>query len=499
MKNADLKKETVKISIVTGITTAGGFVFHLLLGRQFGMTWQLDCFFVVLTLFSLLALFNNFITSLYIPIFNEVKNDSVKEGFIFADVVIKWTALISILLIVVFFMCDEQILRVLAPGFSRQGIMLSKEISHILVFSLVFYSIASTGLMTLNALYHYSVPALIDILDPAMNILALFFLVPVVGLKGIAISYLFTNFIKSGFILVCLYRKTGWRPTARFYHRCLPVLISQSTKMASTNFINSFKDVILRNFASRLGEGAVSIYSYAEKFTNIIVQITVYPLVRVFYSRIAEWVSLSKRADIRLFFIKTLRVILTLGLSVAAFSAVFSPYLLRVCMSGSRFAIENIGVVSRVFDILLIYFIVFSFELCFSRLILAQKRVVAVMINSFLGVIALWVFIFLLLKRCGIYALPLSILISQVLVIVSSYRMTGDYLRLSLKDLADKAFKPFAVAFVLFVAGRGAGKLVSNDFVMAFAVMPVWVVLYALAAKRALKEEWRMLFSGYKS
>ena len=201
-----------------------------------------------------------------------------------------------------------------------------------------------------------------------------------------------------------------------------------------------------------------------------------------------------------LFFIKIiLFFFLFLGLSVAVFSAVFSPYLLRVCMSGSRFAIENIGVVSRVFDILLIYFIVFSLELCFSRLILAQKRVGAVMINSFLGVIALWVFIFLLLKRCGIYALPLSILISQVLVIVSSYRMTGGYLRLSLKDLADKSFKPFAVAFVLFVAGMGAGKLVPNDFAMVFVVMPAWVVLYALAAKRALKEEWEIIFSGYAS
>ena len=493
----NLKQETVKLSLITFLSIVGGFVFNLLLVRKFGPTQQLDSFFIVLTLYSWLALSNNFIASLYIPVFNEVKKVSLKESLIFADVAMKWSGLISVFVVILFLIFDNFIIKIIAPGFNSQGIALSKEISHIVIFALIFNGIASTALLTLNALYYYSIPALTDLMDPVLNIAALFILAPVFGIKAIAISCLLLNFLDACILLGYLHFKTGWKPTRYIYHPSLALLANKSSKMTFNSFIWSLKDIIIRNIASRLGEGAVTIFSYAEKFTNIIIQATINPLTRVFYSRIAEWASLSKWNDIKLLFDKAIRINLSFGLFISACSIVFSPSLLRMFLFKSSFSVNNIHTLSISFNIMLGYFIIVSLELCFSRIIMAVKRTGVITINSLLGIIALFICVSVLVRKYGIYALPLSALLAQVLVLVLFYIFTRRYLAVSVFSLAKRLSNTFFIALFLLIAGLLCKDLINNDFVLVFCVMPIWLILYLLMGKRFLKEEFEIVFSGW--
>ena len=493
----NLKQETVKLSLITFLSIVGGFIFNLLLVRKFGPTQQLDCFFIVLTLYSWLALSNSLIASLYIPVFNEVKKSSLKESLAFADVAMKWSVLISIFVVSIFLIFDNFIIKAIAPGFTGQGIVLSKEISHIVIFALIFNGIASTALLTLNALYCYSIPALTDLMDPVVNIAALFILVPVLGIKAIAYSCLLLNFLDAGILLTYLHFKTGWRPTRRLNHPSLALLLNKSSKMTLNSFIWSLKDIIIRNIASRLGEGTVTIFSYAEKFTNIIIQATINPLTRVFYSRIAEWVSLSKWNDIKLLFDKALRINLSFGLFISACSIVFSPSLLRMFLFKSNFSLNNIHTLSIVFNIMLGYFIIVSLEFCFSRVIMALKRTGVITINCVLGIIVLFICVSVLVRRYGIYALPLSALLAQALVLVLFYIFTRRYLAVSVFSLANKLSPTFFIALVLFIAGLICKNLINNDFILVFLVLPIWLALYFLMGKKFLKEEFQIVFSGW--
>jgi putative peptidoglycan lipid II flippase len=494
----NLKQETVKLSLITFLSIVGGFIFNLLLVRKFGPTQQLDSFFIILTLYSWLALSNSLIASLYIPVFNEVKKASLEDGLAFADVAMKWSLLISILVVSVFLIFDNFIIKIIAPGFTAQGIALSKEISHIVIFALIFSGIASTALLTLNALYYYSVPALTDLMDPVLNVAALFILAPVFGIKAIAISCLVLNFLDACILIAYLHFKTGWRPTRRLYHPGMSLLLNKSSKMTFNSFIWSSKDLIIRNIASRLGEGAVTIISYAEKFTNIIIQATVNPLTRVFYSRIAEWAVLSKWNDIKLLFDKALRINLSFGLFISACSIVFSPSLLRMFLFKSSFNINNIHTLSIVFNIMLGYFIIVSLELCFSRIIMAVKRTGVITINAVLGIIALFLCLFVLVKRYGIYSLPLSALLAQALVLALFYIFTRRYLAVSVFDLVKKLSSIFFISSILLISGLICKNLINNDFILVFCVMPIWLILYFLMGKRFLKSEFDIVFSGWR-
>ena len=266
-----LKRETVKFSFVTGMGIVVGFLFHILLGRTFGASWQLDCLFISLALYSWLGMFNLFIISLFIPIFNDIKKNSVEESMVFVDVVLKWVFSISLLIVLTSLLFSHSIIKVLAPGFSEEGILLTKEISQILVFGVIFFSVSNVAVSTLNALYSFSVPALVGVIDPFLNIMAIYLLVPYMGVKAIAVSYLAANVIKAGVLLIFLYGK-GWRPAKAFFHPQLKELVTKSAKMGLAGFIWSFRDIITRNIASQLGEGAVTIYFYAEKVITLLVK-----------------------------------------------------------------------------------------------------------------------------------------------------------------------------------------------------------------------------------
>jgi putative peptidoglycan lipid II flippase len=488
-----LKQETVKFSLITAVAVAGGFIFHILLARAFGISAQLDCLFVALTLFSWLTVLNMFVTSLYIPVFNELKEADPSQSLVFIDVTLKWTMFLSIVAVCAVFLLDASIFKLLAPGFDSNRLALARQLSHILVFGLVFFSISNTCVLTLNALYRYTVPAAIDLFDPVLNILAIFFLVPRIGIKAIAFSYLVSNAAKMCALLWYLRRMTGWKPTLYFYHPKLKHLFKKSSQMALGGFIWSLRDVLTRNITSRLGEGAVSLYAYAEKIITILIQLLVNPLVKVYYSRVSEWAAKSLWQDIRALFIRTSRVAVSLSLFVASGLAVFLPAALRLLLGGSKFNPQAIIKLSRVFDLLLIYFIIVAFENYLSRIVFALKRVWVVAICAIAGILVLLFTGPYFSSLYSVYGLVLGIILSQTIVSLCYYFFTLPWLRVSSGALVRVFFKPVVIAFVYFEIGRQLCSRITGDFLAILVLLPIWALAYFLTAKVFLKKELRIL------
>ena len=490
-----LKEETVKLSVITGISIFFGLFFNILLGRRLGVSWQMDSFFVVIALFGWLGVFHTFFTALYIPVFNEIKKNDEKDSLVFADVVLKWVTIVSVVIVIIVLAFDDAVIRILAPGFTPQGIALSIEINAILMVSLIFFTISYTVMLTLNALYYYSVPSVTYLFDPLFNIASVYLLVPSMGVKGIAVSYLVSNVMKAGFLLLYLHMKTGWKLTARMYHPQVPALINKSTRMAFSGFVWSLKDVIVRNIASRLGEGAVTLFSYADKLVNILIQITVVPLARVFYTRVSEWAASSKWEDIRWLFMRTIRISMLVALFITGGSIVFLPSMLNIFFYQSKFSTGDIGILSALFKLMVGYFLLLSFEVYLSRIIYSLKKVGIVTLSAVSSAVALFISISMLSRHYGIYGLPLGVIFAEFLVCVIYYVCMKKALDLSMRALM-RRFLPMVIVALVFVSGGiFVGNIVNNDLIMVFGVLPVWLLLYFLAARITAREELKILFS----
>ncbi|MDD5746956.1 MAG: lipid II flippase MurJ [Candidatus Omnitrophica bacterium] len=490
-----LKQETIKLSMLTGMSIAGGFVFHILLARSFGVSRELDCFFVILSLFTLLGVFNTFVTALYLPGFNEVKKENFPDSLVFVDVIIKWVTLIAVVIIAGVLWGDDFIIKLLAPGFTGQSIVLAKELNAIIVFALLCYSVSQVLILTLNALYYYTVPALAMLIDPVFNIAAVCLFAPHFGIKSIAFSYLAANLVRVVVLIVYFHRKTGWRPTVRFYHSKVPELIRGSSLMAGNGFLWGLKDVIIRNIASRMGEGAVTLFSYAEKIINTLFQIVVYPLARIFYARVSEWAASGQWDNIRFTIMRTIRVGVSLVLFVCAGGFVFLPSFLRLFFYGSKFTGQDILTLSAVFNILLGHLVLLSFETHLSRVIYATKRIGVVTITVAAGLTILGTTAFVLARKFGVNGLAGSVVFAQSVICFIYYMFTKKKLGLGIVKLGKNLINSFLVAGISVIIGVGMKHYVDGSIQVVVLVLPAWLLIYGLLARLFLKEELHIMVS----
>ncbi|MBU1853380.1 MAG: polysaccharide biosynthesis C-terminal domain-containing protein [Candidatus Omnitrophica bacterium] len=490
-----LRLKTFRLAIITSIAVIVRFVFHILLGRRFGVSWELDCLFVGFTLFGLSGLANEYFTSLFIPVFNDVRRDNAEESLIFVDVIIKWSVLLSVIVIIFVRLFDLWVIKIIAPGFSEESILLARRLIHILVFALLFFNVQKVLIFTLNALHYYAIPASIRLLTPVVNIGSLFVLVPFYGVSGIAIGNLFSNILGTLLLLVFFHSKTNWLPSLRFYHKKLPELINKSAKMSLNTIVWGFRDIIIKNFASRLGEGAITLFSYAEKIINTLIQISINSIVRVYYSRVSEWISFSKWQKVKDLFIRTTRVSMALSFMLTSLTIVFLPSLLKILFLGSKFTFSDIKLLSELFNVLLIYFIVLSFETYLSRVIIAAKKIGIVAINTVTGVLTLYVLLTLLFNRYGIYSLPFSFMLSQLIVCIEYYFFTRKLITLNFFELVSRFSKGFLCALSFLFFGLVIRKVFPNDNIIILGILPVWLGFYYIVAKRFLREERKIILA----
>lgn len=489
----NLKRATLNLSVVNIVSIALGLAFHILLGRQFGVSQDLDCLFVSLTIYSLIGIFNSFFTSLFIPIFNEIKHSDEKESLVFIDVTIKWVAIFAMTLTLAVWLSGDLIISVVASGFKDEGIALALDITRILFITFVLSSISNMVGCILNALYFFSLPAISGLLHPVLNIISLYVLAPRYGVKAIAISYLAANLIQTCVLLIYLYLKTNWRPTRNLYHNKLLLLVRESAKMTASGFIWSFKDVISRNIASHLAPGAITLLFYAEKIINVLHQVTISPPARIFYSKMSEWIIVNKWTDIRELFEKMLRLNIALTFFLSSAIIVFLVPLLKVLLLGSKFIINDIHTLFYLVLIMVIYLITISIDTYLVQTIYAERKSNVSVANAAAGIAVFSISASLLSRAYGIYGVAISIPLTQIVDCFLNYYFLNEQLQASLKHLIKKTGKGFVIAVIFTVIGTGAKDIINKDSLVLLIVLPIWVAFYLVSIKLFMKKELEII------
>jgi putative peptidoglycan lipid II flippase len=489
----NLKKTTLSLSIINAASAFLGFLFHIMLGRRFGISWELDCLFVSLTIFSFLGIFNALLITLLTPVFNEIKNRDEKEGFEFADVVFKWSLFIGLVIWFVIVNFDSLIIKLFASGFDEKSLILSKEIVQILFIGFIFSTLAASVTVILNALYFFLIPALMGLLSPLLNIAAIFVLTPQYGVKGIAFSYMFFNTFQAIVLLLYIFAKTPWRPTLKIYHHKILDLLKHSSTAVTGNFIWSLRDIISRNIASNLGSGAITLMSYADKIISVPTQIITAPFSGVFYAKASQLIAIPRWNEVKDLLSRVTRVTSSISIFVSAGIILFIKPLLNLLFLGSRFTESDIYILSYLMIIELIYLIVISYELIFVRVAYAAKKPIIVLGNSILGVALFYVLSINLPKLLGLYGLALSISLTQVPICILYFYFINKYMNAQVRSILYPLLKNLVFASVFVIAGLFVNNSLKSDMLMIFLWAPAWAALYLGISRYVLKDEWNIL------
>lgn len=490
----NLKKSVFQVSIINTISTGLGFAFHIFLGRHFGISWELDCLFIALLIFSFFGIFNNFITSLLIPVFNEIKNKDEKDAFEFADVIFKLSLLIGVIIWFSVLNFSPVIINLFASGFDERSAELSASLLKIVFWGYIFNNLTVSISGILNAGYLFFVPVFSGLLLPILNFAALFILVPEYGVKGIAISYAVSNTLQAVISISYLFIKTPWRPTLKIYHNKLPKLIMLSSKAVIANFVWSLREVISRNIASHLGSGAIALLSYAEKIINILFQIIISPVSSVFYSKVSELIALSKWRDVQLITVKMLQINIAIVFFVSAAVVVFLMPFFGTLFIGSKFTMNDIRMIWFITMIELISLIAMALAISFVRIINAAKHLDIALFYSPVCVILFYILASILSRFFGLYGIALSIsIIDIVAYILISYFTNRFIIKIEQKIILYKIIKNSIIAGFFIIIGISGNIVLKENILILFLWSPVWLFLYFVSSKYFLKDEWEVI------
>ncbi len=490
-----LKKETLVLSFITGLIIFLKFLFQVLLGRTFGISWQLDALFVNVAIFGFFGASGDYLISLFIPVFHEVYNSGEKEAHKFFDAVLKWSLLFSLVIAFSIKVLDLRIIKIVASGLSERSILLAKEMLDIFVFAVVFSNVQRIISLTLNALNYYSFPALTRLIYPLVNIFFLFFFVPIYGIKSLAFAAVGGAFISAVVLMVFFYHRTRWRPTLCFYHKKIPFLIKNSLQMSLSNIVWGFRDIVIKNFASRIGEGAISLFYYAERIIRALIYTVNFSVVRVYYSRISQFISTLRWDKVEDLFKRLIRVNMAVSFMISSAVLLFLPSVLRILFLGSKFSANDINTITMLVNILLVYFIIVSFENYLSRIVIVARKMIVVALNAFLGVLVLFVCLLAFYKRYGIYSLTIGLIASDMSVCVIYALFVKRFIHINFLKLSFRFIKSFFLALCFVLIGIVVKKFVYSDAVVIFLLLPFWLVFYLLTAYKFLNEEKDIILS----
>lgn len=487
----NLKKSSAYLGLINGVKLILGLLFQILLARHFGISKDLDALFLALTIYNFSGIINLFLTSLFIPFFNEIRQDDEENGYIFADVVVKWTAAIMFVVSVLVWLNKRWIITIIATGLQDDRIATTVHLIDIMIFGLVFQGISATSIYLLNSLYHFAVPAITMLLLPVLNLWFLIFASQKFGIYSIAYASIIGNVAQCMILFAFLLLLTKYKLTSRIYHDRLPFLFKKSSQMAFSGMLWEGRELISRNIGSNLPAGSIALLAYAEKITVILFQIGVTPFSKIFYSKISELVAGRKFIEVNIVLSKAAKVnAVIMAFLVSGIISFLNPALILV-FGDSRFEQSDIQILYLLLCIMGLSLIFQSISDYLTRVSFALKNSKYVTVAFVLGLIVFFVVTKLSVVEIGIYGVAVGYLSSQFAAYLAFYF-----------NLRNKYFDPpllgniFWLKIILLMVAMIASGLYLKSFnqsemISVFIFAPVFGLFFGVAVWRVFRNEFR--------
>jgi len=246
----------------------------VLIARSFGISAEYDAFVAANRLpeviFNLIA--GGAITFAFIPVFTGLlaKDETPtawKTASHVANTIFSLTAVISLL---AFLLAPWLVSQVISPGFSSETQSLTIEIMRTLLLSTLIFSISGLVMGILQSFNRFLLPALAPILYDVGILIGVIFLMPTMGIYGLAWGAVLGAAMHLLIQVPGLLKvKARWWPELGWkdpnFRQVVVLFIPRAADLA----LVSVSAIILTNLLSRLGEGATSAFDWGWRLMQI--------------------------------------------------------------------------------------------------------------------------------------------------------------------------------------------------------------------------------------
>lgn len=343
-----IASSTLIVMIGWGMSIVIGLIRQRIIAGQFGTGYELDAFTAANVVPELIytMLSGGALSFAFIPVYTEVlKNrDNKDANLLFSKV-------INLIFLVTAVAC--MIALVFAPIFVKSSWGVGANYPHeiqqliinlmrLLLLSTLLFSVSSIFTATLYSHQHFIIPALLPSMYSIGIMLGAIFLVPSLGIYGLAWGAIFGAFLHMLIQVPALIKfKVFWYPAfgidsevKRVAILMIPRILDLLMARASINWLNA-------TLSSRLGEGRLAALDFAYRLMNMpwtligtAIGIAVFPTMAEFAA--SKDIDAQKRA-----LNGSLRAILTLAIPAAVGLFFLGKPIIRILFEGGEFTPES--------------------------------------------------------------------------------------------------------------------------------------------------------------
>ncbi|MDE2776665.1 MAG: murein biosynthesis integral membrane protein MurJ [Chloroflexota bacterium] len=273
-RNRRIARSTLTVMIAFAAAKLISLAQTLIIAGVFGVGSELDAYVAANRIPELIVILisGGALTHAFIPIFSGflAQGDLEAAWTLSSNLISTIFALALAISVAVFLLAPWLVANLVAPGFSAKTVQITVEMMRILLLSTIIFAVSGIFSGILNSHQHFLLPALAPIMFDIGILAGVLFLLPRIGVHGIAYGAVLGAALHFSIQLPGLFRyRMRWRFDLGLRNPQLWRVIRLMLPRIGGLGVFSLNFLVMNNIASRLGVGSVSALDWGWRLMQI--------------------------------------------------------------------------------------------------------------------------------------------------------------------------------------------------------------------------------------
>lgn len=410
------------VIVLTVITYLGFFIRDVLLARYYGLSDELDAFFIAMLVpMFIVNVFCQSFGASSIPVFMEALKKSEAEGQYMLSNLVMHISKYLFVICVVLALAGPFLLKIIGWSFPEDKYYLSLTLLYAALPLLFFSGVAILGNSILNARMHFSVPAVAQSIVPVFAILGLIVGHDTFGISSVLMGMVIGQLMNILLIEIYLRKESlSLIPSFKTDDSCinnkqLHILIISMIFMQSSVVID-------QAMASTLDAGSIAALGLGIKIiffiTGIMSTVIAMVILPYFSHVIANEGSVKARRELS----SVLAISISIGILISIFIYIVIPPIITKVFLGGQFVYENANTLTQIVRMGIMQVPFFACYYILARFSTALKNNKPVFMSALIGLLLNILLNYVLMQWIGVsgiaLATSLSMLLSAIILLI---------------------------------------------------------------------------------
>jgi len=424
-------------------------LFQIMLIRIFGATLQTDAYYLTIGIAQFVSMvIIGFATDMYIPLYNDFKTKKENESLQFTGAVFILIFIASSFFAITVYFVAPILVKVFATGFSPEKATFSTNLLKILSISVVFSSLNSLLIASLNANLFMLFTYAIALITPVLNNIALIFYARTYGLYALITAIVVGSILNFLILFLYHFKKIGWKFSNPYGNSFVKKLLKMNAPIRVADMINSLKGLLITNVLSYFPTGYMTLFSYTDKVLNILFRITNSPMLRLLFIKASSLLAMKKMDKIEIILMASLKSNLLLFICALVPTIILFERIFSILFFG-KISQSEIEIMYSMLLCLTPFYLILTLELPFTNITIAMKKGIKILKVNIASGIFFIIFLLLGIKSLKIYVIPFAMVCAQLYNTFEYTKFVNNKLHFIDRDSVKMIIPYIALGFVI--------------------------------------------------